>query len=184
MTRPQASVALAGCGRIAGMNGLRFTLANLLAAVAMFGAGLAALNVPSAATATVLLAVTSAALLFAVLVTIYSANESRAFWLGVSLFGWFYFIVAFTPAAPEVKGFIDRPLRSFRAAFWTTEIRDGDNRLANGDTAYDSERRVTLVQPSWHHGFGGTIHCIVSWLVAMMGGIVGKLLFASRSKRG
>src|SRR5688572_5343563 len=101
------------------MKSLRFSIAALLAAVTVIGVGLAALNAPTANKASALITATIFGLLFAVLATIYRAGEARAFWLGVSLFGWFYFAVAFSDAASGAKSYIERPLRSFRAAFWT-----------------------------------------------------------------
>jgi hypothetical protein len=165
------------------MRALRFSITAALAAVAAIAVGLAALNAPSINKAAALIAATSFVLLFAILATIYRASESRAFWLGVSLFGCFYFVVAFTDAASGVKPFFEQKLRSFRDAFWTTEVPDGTNARHLGDTAYDRDRQVTLVRPSWHHSFGPIIHCLVTWLVAIIGGIVAKLLYWSGNKQ-
>jgi len=165
------------------MSGLRFSITAMLAGVAVICVGLAALNAPSPSMASALTMATTFALLFAILATIYRNGETRAFWLGVSLFGWFYFIVVFTDAAPEARACIERPLRAVRAAIWTTEIPDGSNQLAQGDTAYDQNRRITQVWPAWSHGFGTTIHCLANLFVAIVGGVVGRLLYWSSGER-
>jgi hypothetical protein len=166
------------------MSGLRFSIANMLAAVAIIGVGLAALNAPSPSTALALIVATVSVLLVAILATVYGVGAARAFWLGVALFGWFYFVVAFTPAFPEAKGYIERPLRAFRSAFWTVTIPDGaDPHLSGMDTGgYDSATKTQLAWPSWHHGFGATIHCLVNLLFALAGGIIGRLVYATAKR--
>jgi hypothetical protein len=72
---------------------LRFSLATLLAIVAVIALGLAGLTLASplatAATATVTLAVLLAAIVAACLLT----GIDRAFWLGFALFGWTYLVL-------------------------------------------------------------------------------------------
>src|SRR5438067_1158683 len=66
------------------MSGLRFSIANLLAAIALIGGGLAALRAPSPDKAAAVAALTIGILLIAVLAAAYRADESRAFWLGAA----------------------------------------------------------------------------------------------------
>jgi|SRR3954447_22345136 hypothetical protein len=165
------------------MSGLRFSIANLLVAVTVIGVGLAALNSPSDVNAGILVVATLAALLAAVLGVVYCEGERRAFCLGAALFGGAYFAVAFTPAFSPANEHICDALRSFRAAFWTTRVPDGSDpfskRTTGRDTEYDYSTKTTLARPSWHHGFGATAHCIALWLFALIGGIIGRCIYAT-----
>jgi hypothetical protein len=169
------------------MSGLRFSIANLLAAVTVIGVGLAALNSPSDVNAGILVAATLAALLAAVLGVVYREGESRGFCLGAAVFGGAYFAVAFTPAFPAANEHISDALRSFRAACWTTRVPDGSDpfqkRTTGRDTEYDNATRTTLARPSWHHGFGATAHCVALWLFALLGGIIGRCFYATSVAR-
>lgn len=162
------------------MSGLRFSIANLLTAVAIIAIGLSLLSSSSGVKAGVLVIVTLGALLGAVLGVIYREGEARAFWLGAAIFGGAYFVVVFTPAFPYANEHLGDGLRAFRAAFWTVRIPDGDKRPQNGDTAYEQSTKTTLLWPSWHHGFGATAHCVVLWLFALTGGIVGRWFYVTR----
>jgi hypothetical protein len=164
------------------MSGLRFSIANLLTALAVVGVGLAALNPPSRYKALAIVILTASMLLVAAMATIYRGGDSRAFWLGVALFGWFYFIAAFTGAMPEIKSHIERPLDEFRRTFWQITIQEADKNppdTSGLETAYDSATRATLAWPPWEDGFGVTLHCLVAWLFALAGGIVGRWLCMS-----
>jgi hypothetical protein len=164
---------------------LRFSIANLLTAIAIIAVGLAALNSPSRLTVGLVTIVTLGVLLAAVVGAIYRTGEARAFWLGSAVFGWSYFLIAFSPAFPTAKAAIDPPLLALRDTFWTVKIPDGDTSpsLVGMDTAYDAAIRTTLARPSWHHYFGVTIHCIVTLLFALVGGIVGRWFCASSGRR-
>ena len=58
---------------------MRFSIANLLAAEALVGIGLAALKSPNSSTAALLLLTTVVVILFSVLGTIHRTGEARAF---------------------------------------------------------------------------------------------------------
>src|SRR5262245_39716854 len=143
---------------------MRFSIANLLAAVAIIAVGLAVLSSLSDVKAAVLVIVTLGTLLAAVLGVAYREGESRAFWFGAALFGSVYFVIAFTPAFPLANAHLGDGLRAFRSAFWTVRVPDGSDpgldRTRGRDTAYDQAAKTTLAWPSWHHGFGATAHCI------------------------
>jgi hypothetical protein len=66
------------------MSGLRFSIANLLVAVALIGGGLAALKAQSPALAGLLTLAMLGVVLAAVLGAVCLAGESRYFWLGVA----------------------------------------------------------------------------------------------------
>jgi len=65
------------------------------------GVAIVALNPPSQLKADILKGATVCILLTAVLAAINYAGSARAFWIGFALFGWFYFVVAFTAALPS-----------------------------------------------------------------------------------
>jgi hypothetical protein len=167
------------------MSGLRFSIANLLAAVTVIGVGLAALNSPSDVKAGILVAATLAALLAAVLGVVYREGESRAFCLGAAVFGGAYFAVAFTPAFPAANEHISDVLRSFRAAFWTTRVPEGSDPFNKRTEGRDTEyvNRTALVRPSWQHGFGAMAHCVALWLFALLGGIIGRCIHGTSAAR-
>ena len=165
------------------MGALRFSIANLLAAVALFGIGLAALNSPSSGTAALLMLTTVVVILLAILGTAYRTGDARAFWLGVALFGGTYFAIAFTPACPPAADMFSSTLRRVRATFWTVRIPAGDQRSTDRmDTAYEQATATTLAWPSWHHGFGQTIHCLANLFFALAGGIAARWFYATRPK--
>ena len=153
------------------MSGLRFSIAHLLAAVALIGVGLVALNAPNPVTAGLLTLATIGALLTAVLGVIYRTGEARAFWLGVVVFGGAYFAIAFSSALPAAELWLREPLKAVRRAFWTTSVPAGQTTLPQGkDSAYDEAAHGWLTWPAWDGGFGATAHCFANWLWALMGG--------------
>jgi len=145
---------------------------------------LAALNVPSSRLAGLLTWATIAAWLVAVLGAVYRVGDSRAFWLGVALFGGCYFVVAFSSAFPTAKDHMEIPLRLFRRAFWTASIPgDSNPRRATTDSTFDEKTQQTLVWPAWNNGFGVTVHCLANWLFALAGGMIGRLFHATAAVR-
>jgi hypothetical protein len=162
------------------MSGLRFSIANLLAAVAIVAIGLAALNSPTNVVGGVLGFATIGLVLAAVLGAVYRTGEVRAFWLGVALFGGSYFVIIFSGAFPVASEHLREPLKAVRAAFWTLRIPEGSQQSTSGmDTEYDHDAKTTLAWPSWHNGFGVTIHCLINWLFALAGGTVGRWIYAT-----
>jgi hypothetical protein len=168
------------------MSDLRFSIANLLAAVAVIGVGLAALNAPSSAIGGLLILATMGALLVAVLGIVYRQGESRAFWLGAAVFDGSYFVVTFTPLFPNAVLKLREPIKVFRRTFWSTPLPQGVTTLPAGkDSAYDSSANAWLSWPAWDGGFGATANCLVNWLFALIGGIVGRWFYAiSATRRG
>jgi len=162
------------------MGGLRFSIANLLAAVALIGIGLVALNSAGPLTAGLLTVATVGALLTAVVGVIYRAGEARAFWLGVVLFGGVYFVIAFTPALPAAELSLREPLKAVRRAFWTTSIPAGQTPLPKGkDSAFDEAAQSWRSWPAWDGGFGATVHCLANWLWALIGGMIARWFYVT-----
>jgi hypothetical protein len=75
----------------------RFSLAGLIAAIGLFGVGLACLMFASTAWAGVVPSITLAILTLCPLGIIYRRGERRAFWTGVALGGWSYLILSSGP---------------------------------------------------------------------------------------
>ncbi len=75
----------------------RFSLAGLIAAIGLFGVGMACLMFASTPWAGAVPSVTLAILTLAPLGIIYRRGERRAFWTGVALCGWSYMIVSSGP---------------------------------------------------------------------------------------
>jgi hypothetical protein len=167
------------------MSGLRFSIANLFAAVAIICGGLAALNSQSGVPAGLLMLATITGILVAVLGVVLCAGEPRAFWLGVAVFGGSYFVVAFSPAFPNVESQLRKPLNAFRRAFWTTKLPEGPTTLPAGkDSGFDESAQAWLSWPAWDGGFGAKIHCLVNLLFALAGGIVGRWFYVTDKRRG
>ena len=170
----------ASCGRIGAMSGLRFSIANLLTAVAIIGAGLAALNSPSAYSASLLTFATMVVLLVAVLGAIYRTGETQAFWLGVALFGGSYFVVAFSPAFSLAENQIREPLKAFRRAFWSSPLPPSVTTIpADKEPDYTDSTMTHFVSPAWDRGFGAKLHCLVNLLLALAGGVIGRWFHAT-----
>jgi hypothetical protein len=80
------------------MAGLRFSIAGLMGIVMVAAVGLAALTKPSEIWAGAMLLLTCGILALAVVGAIYREGPRRAWWLGVSVFGWGYMALsAFWP---------------------------------------------------------------------------------------
>jgi hypothetical protein len=79
------------------MRRLRFSIASLLMLILVTGLGLAALRSPSRLWAGVLINLDLAVLTIAVIGAIYRRGAKRAYWLGLALGGWLYFILGFCP---------------------------------------------------------------------------------------
>jgi hypothetical protein len=157
---------------------MRFSIANLLTAVAIIGVGLAALNSPSGVAAGLLTFATILVLLVAATAAIYRQGQARAFWLGVVLFGGSYFVVAFSTAFSVAENQIREPLKLFRRTFWGTPLRRGN--VPDGkDAEYVASKSIHIITPAWDRGFGSTLHCVVNWLLALAGGIVGRWFYES-----
>lgn len=164
------------------MTGTRFSIASLLIALAVLGFALVALNPPSLLKADLLKVATACILLTALLAAINFAESRRAFWLGFALFGWFYFVVAFTAALPTIRHPIERPLREIRNAVWGTRVTAPVSQLGQPqsgfDVFYDHKAGQILTVPAWEYGFGETAHCLANLAFAFMGGMVGRRLAA------
>ena len=136
------------------MSGLRFSIANLLTATAFICVSLAALKSDSGTVAGLAMLGTVGVLGTAATASILGQAESRAFWLGVLIFGVSYFVVVYSAAFPEAKAEIKAPLFIFYSKYWAATI------------------------PSWNNAFGATLNCIVNLTFAWSGGIISRCWYA------
>jgi hypothetical protein len=166
------------------MSGFRFSIATLLLAVAVIGAGLAALKANSPTLAGLLTLAMLGVNLSAVVGVVFSEGQSRYFWLGVALFGSAYFGVVFTPLAPAAKAEIEAPLKAFRDQFWSSVLPPNTKPQSPG-VAWRADRTTNqrIAAPLWDYAFGTTLHCVANSLFALFGGIVGKQLYTDTAKR-
>ena len=72
---------------------MRFSLGRLLAGVTFVAFGCAALANATPLCSAVVATLTVATLFYAVLAAVYRVADSRAFWLGMSIVGWGYFLL-------------------------------------------------------------------------------------------
>src|SRR5271165_4104232 len=79
----------------------RYSIANLLALIAILAVALAALRRPSYLWANVTFSCALAAVVAAVLSAVYSRQAARAYWLGFSLCGGIYLSVCSMPGLRE-----------------------------------------------------------------------------------
>jgi len=80
------------------MRRFRVSIAGLLAGIALFGVGFAALLHPAPLWRNGLFSITMATLTIAVLAAIYRRGPRRAFWVGFATCGWVYFLAIWGPA--------------------------------------------------------------------------------------
>jgi hypothetical protein len=161
------------------MGGLRFSIASLLIALAVIGGGLAALRAESPTLAGLLTLAVIGVILAAVLGTVCRAERSRCFWLGVALFGSAYFAVAFTSKVPIAKTKIESPLKAYAEWSWSSVAppKEMPNLQAQTGRGGRPASPATIARQRWDYAFGTTLHCVVNLLFAMLGGLIGWLLW-------
>ena len=159
------------------MSGLRFSIANLLVAVAVIGGGLAALRAESPAIAGLLTLAVIAVVLAAVLGTVCCSERWRYFCLGMALFGGAYFWIVFTSKVPVAKTKIEAPLRAFGERFWSRVPPPEDMPQSQTGRPGRPPSPLTLARQRWDYAFGTTLHCVVNLVFAMLGGLTGWLLW-------
>ena len=79
------------------MNGVRFSIASLLAWVALLGVGVAALRSGAPLWASFLFSLAIGTLTVAILAGVYRRGKRRAFWVGFASCGWVYLLLALGP---------------------------------------------------------------------------------------
>jgi hypothetical protein len=164
------------------MTGIRFSLASVLILFAVIGVAIVALNPPTQLKADLLKVATVCILLTALLAAINLSCSARPFWIGFALFGWFYFVVAFTAALPAIRHPIEGQLRTVRNAVWGTRVTAPMSQLGQPqsgfDVFYDHKAGQILTVPAWEYGFGEAAHCLVDLALAFAGGFIGRALAA------
>jgi hypothetical protein len=83
------------------MKRVRFSIAALMAAIVVFGVGLAALRYPNRLWASLFFLITLAVLVVASLGALFHRGLPRTFWAGFALTGWLYFMAALSPWLAE-----------------------------------------------------------------------------------
>src|SRR4051794_18630455 len=86
------------------MNRMRFSIATLLAWVALLGVGIAALRGGSPLWGNALFSLAIGTLTVAVLAAVYRRGRRRAFWVGFASCGWAYLLLALGPGNESLAG--------------------------------------------------------------------------------
>lgn len=156
----------------------RFSIAGLMGVVVVCGLGFAALRTDSPIWAHATLSLTLLALLTAILGAAIRRGRSRAFWLGFAVFGWTYLVLAIGPwfkteisphlPTTDMVNYLQGHIKQFPPG----SIRH-DNNLWVWDPA--TQKWAYLGQES--ERFDRTAHSLGALLVAVLGGLVGRLLY-------
>jgi hypothetical protein len=141
------------------MSGLRFSIANALAAMAFVCVGLAALRSDSGLVAGLMTLGTLGLITTAAVGSLYGRDQSRAFWLGVLVFGGAFFVVTNSALFAPAKAEIIAPMQIFYREYWSATI------------------------PNWVNAFGATSQAIVNVAFAWLGGLIARCFFVWRETR-
>jgi hypothetical protein len=142
------------------MNGVRFSLTGLMAAIAFIAVSLAALRSPSAFAVSAFFTFTVGVLLCSTLAALLCRGTSRNFWVGFALFGWVYlFIVRSEPYGREV----------YRTYLLTTDLLQHFTRYGRNDTG-----DYAVFQQ------GQILHFLFTLVIAFAGGALANWLGAGR----
>jgi hypothetical protein len=137
---------------------MRFSIANVMIAVAIIGGGFAALSSPTKLAMAIVFLAVVVALLAATLGAIYSRGQRRAFYLGAALFGGVYMMLAFASLFDAGRYAIDAPIRELQPAF----------------------RGITPAWTEWDT-FRPIAHCLVAVMLGLAGGLIGRAFFERSS---
>jgi hypothetical protein len=133
------------------MRRFRFSIASLLGLVLFVAVGIAALRASTDAWDSGVFGATLLALLVAVLLTVHRTGERRAYWLGLSLFGWAYLVASLVPPVesrlPTTKGlvYLGGQVANRRTIWAVGPVRGRANAVRTVDLAPDG----TLTAPGW-----------------------------------
>ena len=157
---------------------VRFSLRSLFAVTAFIAIGLTALTHANRVWAAALTGGVVLSLSSATLAAVYRSGSSRALWLGFSLFGWIYLVLAHGP-------FREIPLpTSF--AFEYLEHRLGllpiPPPLAQEGSLFPPE--ATFDPYFSLRGFENVGHALFTLTLAAVGGVLGRILHATQRPTG
>ena len=184
---------------------LRFSLLSLMGAVLVVAVACAALRFASELWASAVLTTTIGMLLVGVLGSVLRRGPARAFWFGFTLFGSAYLILAFAPwcyanvrpqfltskllAYLHAKLQPASPLLSYGSDGGTVSLRVEqlatlDSAVVNA-VAFSADGMLlvsgtTTQRPTWEH-FERVGHSLFGLLVALLGGLLARYVFARRS---
>jgi hypothetical protein len=193
------------------MRPVRFTIANIVLAVAFVAVAIAALKEPTDWWDCGLFSLTLASLLLSTLMAVHRTGQARAFWMGFSLFGMAYLVASLVPPV-ETRLITTKGLYYLEAKKQGRDMtqvklfirQSGDANLASNGysvTFMNQPVAVRSTRPSAGAtslslgtlvvGPGGTPedfvrvgHSLIALLLAFVGGHVSRLLHASDSEAG
>jgi hypothetical protein len=178
-------------------------LSGLIVGVLACGFGLAALRNASPTWAGTMLLLTLGLLAVAVLGVIYRRDERRAWWLGFALFGWGFAALALAPwSKPEAlpsTGLLDRlylRVSPTRVVAMETYAPPPDGRIGDAlvvSNVVPSHAVPVTAGPADTAFLVGTLgikafrsigHCLLTLLVASVGGVVARWFHATTNRDG
>jgi hypothetical protein len=160
------------------MSRLRFTLAQLMAAVIFIGLGFAALRSASPLWASAVFTVTLAVLSAAVLGAMARRGRARMTWAGFALFGWIYLGTTFGPWA-SVNGVMAPPyVTRWVLDYWDAKRGPvGQMDLWPGEVLFSPFPPAALTPPGSVQ-FRRVGHCLAAILFGLVGAVLGRLTAA------
>jgi hypothetical protein len=157
------------------MTRLRFSLAQLMAAVIFIGLGFAALRSASPLWASAVFTVTVPVLSAAVLGAMARRGRARMTWAGFALFGWIYLGTTFGPWA-SVNGVMTPPyVTRWVLDYWDAKRGPvGQMDLRTGEVLFSPFPPV--LTPIDSVQFRRVGHCLAAILFGLVGAVSGRLL--------
>lgn len=163
---------------------IRFSIAGLMLSVAIAGAAFAALRADSPLAADATFSVTLGVLLLAILAVFYRGGQRRAFWVGFAIFGWGYIALAFAPCfQTEVRPHLVTSRLLDVAHPHIIGLPPGT--FAHFDNYWLADRvtgKWSLVKTGTGEAFDRTGHSLATLVLGLVGGMLGRCLFATRSR--
>jgi hypothetical protein len=154
------------------MGRYRFTLAALMAAVALIAVGVAALRSPTAIWASLVILLVLGAICGATVGAILRCGPDRGAWLGFAVFGWAYFLLTLSPWGGEYGL---GPARFLTRASTALLLRI-DPDLVEMHVSGVEEFAVftgTGKSASYYHGI---FHALMAVIFAAAGALVGRVV--------
>jgi hypothetical protein len=160
------------------MTRLRFTLAQLIAAVIFIGLGFAALRSASPLWSSAVFTLTVTVLSAAILGAMARRGRARMTWAGFALFGWVYLGTAFGPWA-DVNGVTAPPyVTRLGLDYWHSKLPKPPGAATYSAPAFASPAAVPLVLTPDALQFRRIGHCLAAILFGLVGTVLGRLIAA------